>query len=156
LKILDPVVPVSGVESMKTFVDYGLGGHRVAFFLTGLFGGLALALTLVGLYGLISYRVSRTAREIGLRMALGATHPQIIREILWRGLSLVAIGIGLGTLAASIWSHVLQELLFDVEPFDPMTILVVTVAMILVTALACYLPARRIYRAEPGAALRYE
>ena len=156
LESLDPAVSALSIESMETFVDYGLGAHRVAVLLTGLFGALALSLTWIGLYGLIAYRVSRTAHEIGLRMALGATRLQIMREILWRGFGLVAIGIGLGIVATAIWSRVLEKLLFGVKPFDLMTILIVITITTFVTALACYLPARRIYRLEPGAALRHE
>lgn len=156
LHALDPTVPVLGVEPMMTFVDYGLGGHRAAAFLTCLFGALALTLTLVGLYGLIAYRVSQTAQEMGLRMALGATPRQITREIVGRGLGLVALGVGLGVLASVVWSHVLQELLFGVRPLDLATMLFVIAVVFLVTALTCYLPARRIYRLDPGAALHYE
>jgi predicted permease len=156
LRDLDANVPVLGLEPMETFVDYGLGGHRVAVFLTGLFAALALTLTLVGLYGLIAYRVSQRTQEIGLRMALGATPPLIVRETLGRGLGLVALGVGLGAVASVIASHALEELLFGVNPYNPATLLVVIVVMFLVTALACYLPARRIYRVDPGVALRHE
>jgi predicted permease len=156
LRALDPAVPVLGLEPMKTFVDYGLGGHRLAVFLTGLFAALALTLTLVGLYGLIAYRVSQRAQEIGLRMALGATPRQIMREILERGLGLVALGVGLGVIASVISSRALQRLLFGVKPHDPVILLIVIAVMFLVTTLACYVPARRIYRVDPGVALHYE
>jgi predicted permease len=156
LRDLDTNVSVLGLEPMETFVDYGLGGHRVAVFLTGLFAALALVLTLVGLYGLIAYRVSQRAQEIGLRMALGASPLQILREIISRGLGLVARGMGLGVVVSLISFHSLERLLFGVKPYDPATMLIVIAAMFLVAALACYLPARRIYRVDPGITLHYE
>jgi putative ABC transport system permease protein len=156
LRALDPAVPVLGLEPIKTYMDYGLGGHRVAVILTSLFAALALTLTLVGLYGLIAYRVSQRAHDIGLRMALGASPFQLMREIVERGLGLVALGVGMGAIASGISSRALQELLFGVKPYDPATLLIVIAVMFLVTALACYLPARRIYRLDPGVALHYE
>jgi ABC-type antimicrobial peptide transport system permease subunit len=79
-----------------------------------------------------------------------------MREIVERGLGLVALGVGMGAIASGISSRALQELLFGVKPYDPATLLIVIAVMFLVTALACYLPARRIYRLDPGVALHYE
>ena len=89
-------------------------------------------------------------------MALGASPFQIMREIVERGLGLVALGMGMGFIASGISSRALQNLLFGVKPRDPVTLLIVVAVMFLVTALACYLPARRIYRVDPGVTLHYE
>jgi ABC-type antimicrobial peptide transport system permease subunit len=89
-------------------------------------------------------------------MALGATSGQIVREVLGRGLGLVAVGVGLGIIGFVVSSQALRSLLFGVEPFDPMTMVVVVALIFIVAILACYIPARRIYRLDPGVALRYE
>jgi ABC-type antimicrobial peptide transport system permease subunit len=124
--------------------------------LLGLFGALALALALVGLYGVISYSVSQRAREIGVRMALGARGSDVVRLVLSQGLRLTLIGLGVGLAGALLVSRVLSSVLYGISPTDPLSFGAVAVALTLVALLASYLPARWATRVDPIRALRSE
>jgi putative ABC transport system permease protein len=124
--------------------------------LLALFGALALVLSAVGVYGVLSYSVNQQTREIGLRMALGAQRGDVMRLILGQGLRLTVVGLGLGILAALALMRVLVSLLFDVRAYDPSTYTAVTLLLTVVALLACYIPARRAMRVDPMVALRYD
>jgi predicted permease len=133
-----------------------LGQPRFTAALLGIFAGLALTLAAVGLYGTVSYAVSQRTREIGLRMAFGATPVIIIKLVLGHGLRLLAIGIVAGLVFALSVTHVITSLLFDVPADDPITILAVAILLSVVAAVASCVPARRAMRVDPMVALRYE
>jgi putative ABC transport system permease protein len=129
---------------------------RVTGILLGTFGLLALLLAMGGLYGVISYTTSQRTREIGLRVALGAQANHIARLVLRYGLGIAGLGVAIGLGAAFGVTRVLSSLLCGIRADDPATFVVVSVALIGVTLLACYLPARRAMKADPAVALRYE
>jgi putative ABC transport system permease protein len=108
------------------------------------------------LYGVIAYSVSRRTREIGIRMTLGGQRDDILRLILGQGAMLALIGVAIGIAAALGLSRFLSSLLYGVKPTDPLTFLVVTVVLVLIALLACYIPARRAMRVDPMVALKYE
>ena len=155
---LDPALPVYDVLTM----DEALGGGNGFFLLNvgagfaGVLGALGLVLALVGVYGVVSYAASRRTHEIGIRMALGADRPRILRMMLSRGLALVAVGIGAGVLVAFALARLLTNMLFGVRPSDPVTFGGVSLLLMAISLLACYLPARRATRVDPLVALRYE
>jgi ABC-type antimicrobial peptide transport system permease subunit len=124
--------------------------------LLGAFAGLALLLASIGIYGVISYAVSQQTHEIGIRMALGAKHADILWLVLVRGGKLAFTGAAIGLLMAFGLTRVMTSLLFGVSPTDPLTFLFVFVALSLVALAATYIPARRAARVDPMIALRYE
>jgi len=124
--------------------------------LLGVFAILALLLGTVGIYGVISYSVSRRTHEIGVRMALGAQRRDVLRLVVGQGVSLSVIGIGLGLGAAVALTRFLSSFLYQIESTDPATFLIVSVLMAVVSLLACYFPARRATRVDPMIALRRE
>ncbi len=158
IRALDPDLPIYDVRSMKRVLD-GPNG----FFLLqmgALFGGglglLGLVLALVGIYGVVSYTASRRTQEIGVRMALGAQPRDILRLVVGHGLLLIAVGIGMGLIAAAALARLLNNLLFGVSTMDPATFVAVPLVLGAMAALASYLPALRAMRIEPMLALRKE
>ena len=124
--------------------------------LLGAFAALALALAAVGLYGVISYSVAQRTREIGIRMALGATRRQVLSMVMAQGLRLAVLGLAAGQMLALTLNRTLKGLLVGVSTTDPLTLVVTGVAILMVAALACYTPARRATKVDPMVALRYE
>jgi ABC-type antimicrobial peptide transport system permease subunit len=119
-------------------------------------GGMALLLGMVGIYGVIAYAVSQRTREIGIRMALGATRPELTGMFVRHGLVLAGIGAGCGLLAAAGLSRLMASLLFGVGPADPLTYAAVAIGLVTAAMVASYLPARRATRVDPVEALRAE
>ena len=151
---VDPGVPLSDVATMSSIVERSSSRQRFATLLLGLFAGIALALGIVGIYGVMSYSVAQRQREIGIRMALGASPSDARRMVLREGLSMAAGGITVGLVAALAGGRLLTGLLYGVTPTDPMTFVLVPMLLAGVALLASYLPARRATRVDPTTALR--
>jgi ABC-type antimicrobial peptide transport system permease subunit len=135
-------------------VDRSTSPQMVAVTLVGVLGGLALLLATIGLYGVMSYAVSQSSRELGLRMALGAGASNLLRLVLSRGLTLTGGGVLLGAAVALALTRLLGNLLYKVSPYDPLAFGSALVVMIVASLLACFLPAWRATRTDPARALR--
>jgi putative ABC transport system permease protein len=154
LRSVDPNVPLSTVESLDTLIDRSMGPRRFNLYLLGAFAAVSLALAAIGLFGVMAYLVAQRTREIGVRLALGATRGEVFRLILGRGMVLAVIGAA-GGVGAALWlTRVIETLLFSVSRTDPITFVTVPAALIVVGGLACYLPARRAMKVDPVVALR--
>ncbi len=153
---IDKNAPVYGVASMDELFAVSLAERRFTMTLLGVFGLLAIVLAAVGIYGVISYSVSLRAREVGIRMALGAARADVLRLVLRQGLVLVGAGLGAGVAASFALTRYMESLLFQVKPADVLTTSVVVVLLSAVALLASYVPARRATKVDPMVALRYE
>ena len=153
---VDPAQPISEMKTVTELVAGSLAQRRFNTALFLIFAALALALSAIGIYGVIAYTVSRRTREIGIRMALGARYGDVVREVVGGGVKLAAIGVAIGLLGAALVTRALQSMLYGVSSVDPITFLVVPVGLLLVAALACLVPARRATRVDPMVALRSE
>ena len=153
---LDRDVPISNVNTMEELVAQSVAQRRFGMFLLGIFALLALSLAAIGIYGVVSYSVSQRTQEIGVRMALGASTTDVLRMVLRNGMSLALIGVGLGLVGAFGLTRLMSRLLFEVKPTDVTTFALVSVGLMVVALLACYLPARRAMSVDPLEALRYE
>jgi putative ABC transport system permease protein len=153
---LDRELPVTKVREMSDVVAESTGPQKFNVLLLGAFAGLALVLASIGVYGLIAYSVARRRREIGIRMALGADAPTIIRSIVVGGVKLAAAGAAIGVAGALLVTRLMASLLFGVGPRDPATLAGVVGILALVAALASWIPARLAVRTSPTSALRAE
>lgn len=151
-----PNVPIFSLSTLDEQMDAGLAGERVVSMLSTCLGIFALLLASVGLYGSLAYGVRERTREIGIRLALGAERTVVIWTILRGGLLLVFCGILLGLPLALVCTRAIRSLLYGLGPFDPSTLVAVAIAIIVVTAVASYIPARRASRVDPMVSLRYE
>jgi putative ABC transport system permease protein len=141
---------------MTAAVARDVARERIIAYLAGAFAFLALLLTCVGLYGVLSYTVARRTQEIGVRMAVGARPGDLIRMVVGDGTRVVLTGIALGLVVATIVGRLVTRLLAGVTTYDPVTFVVVAVTLIIVTLTASYIPARRASRIDPATALRTE
>ncbi len=153
---LDSDLPLYNVRTMNQRLEESLAQRRFAMLLLTLFAGVALALAVIGTYGVMSYLVNQGTREIGIRIAMGATRGTIERLIVWKGLALALCGVAIGTTGAFAVSRLMRSLLFGVSPFDPLTFVAISLLLTLVTLLASYIPARRVAQMDPIVALRDE
>jgi predicted permease len=153
---LDSNLPIFDIKTQSQQIDQLLFNERLVARLSSLFGVLAVVLACVGLYGLLSYEVTRRRREIGIRMALGARQRDVLLLVVGRGMLLTTVGVVLGLAGAFVMTRYLASLLFGVKPIDPLTFGVVTMLLITVALLACYVPARRATKVDPLVALRCE
>src|SRR5882762_4923640 len=151
---LDPGLALYEVITLQEQVDRSTSPQMVAVTLVGVLGGLALLLAAIGLYGVMSYAVSQSTRELGLRMALGADASNLLRLVMWRGLALAAAGVVLGATVALGLTRLLGSLLYKVSPRDPLAFGSAFVVMAIAALAACLLPAWRATRTDPARALR--
>jgi putative ABC transport system permease protein len=153
---IDPNQPISNVRTLEKVVDDSIAPRRLNMLLMGLFGGLAMLLSAVGIYGLLSHAVTQRTQEMGIRMALGAQVGDVLKLVLRQGMTLALAGVAIGVVGAFALTRLIRGLLFGVGPNDAMTFVVVAGVLTVVALLACYLPARRATKVDPLIALRYE
>jgi putative ABC transport system permease protein len=153
---VDPNLPLAGVSTMDDLIGRSLGPRRFGMLLLAGFALLALVLASIGLYGVMSYMVTQRAREMGVRVALGASARDVVGLVLRQGVRLVLIGVGIGLVAALTLTRVMRTMLFDVSATDPLTFTVISLLLVGVAVLASYLPARRATIVDPVVALRTE
>jgi len=153
---LDPDLPVYSVRTMRQLVAESLARRRFSMVLLGLFAAVALVLATLGIYGMLAYLVNQGTREIGIRMALGATRSVILRLVVGQGMAVAATGVTLGVLGALGLSRFLQSLLFGVATHDPLTFASIPLLLGVVALLASYFPARRGAQVDPMVCLRWE
>jgi putative ABC transport system permease protein len=151
---IDPALPLFDVMTMDARLSRSIAGRRLNLLLLGSFAALALLLAGVGIYGVIAYVVTERTREIGIRMALGAQRRDVLRMVLGQGMRLALLGVAIGLAAAFGLSRVLQTLLFEVKPSDPLTFTLIPVVLVGIAFLACWLPARRAASVNPMRAIR--
>jgi putative ABC transport system permease protein len=154
LQEVDKEQPVYEISTMDDLLARSLAQPRFALSLLGLFAGLALLLAGIGIYGVMSYAVAQRRHEIGIRLALGAQPRDVLRLVIGEGMRLASLGVGLGLIGAFILTRFIKSLLFGVGAADPMTFALISLLILSVALLACYLPARRAMKADPLIALR--
>jgi ABC-type antimicrobial peptide transport system permease subunit len=153
---LDPTIAIFNVETMEEHLRDALFLPRLAGTLFGIFGITGLVLTAVGLYGVMSYSVTRRTREIGIRLALGAPIGAVQRLVVRQGMALILIAITLGVPCALALARFATSILYGVRPHDAVTFTLVPLFLLVVALLACWIPSRRIAKVDPQNALRYE
>jgi putative ABC transport system permease protein len=141
---------------MGRVIAKSIARHNFIMILLGLFGGVALLLAAIGIYGVMSYTVQQRTHELGIRIALGAATPQLLRLVVGQGLLLAGIGVAIGLAASFGVTRVMSSLLYGVKATDLATFAAVAVVLSAVAALACYIPARRATRVDPIIALRHD
>ena len=156
IQALEPNLPLTNVQTMREQLDQALFAPRMGAALLGLFGVLALALAGIGIYGVMAYAVTQRSQEIGIRMALGAARPEIVRMVVRQGMSLAVMGLVVGGVASVALSRLVAGLLFGVSATDPTVFAIVSLILAAVAFIACYVPARRATRIDPLTALRSE
>lgn len=149
-------IVVYGTQTMSDVISDSLAAKRFAMILLGVFAILAVLLSSVGIYGVISYVVGQRTNEIGIRMALGAARANVMRMVLGQAGKMAMLGVGIGVVGAFALTHLMANMLFGVSAHDPLTFLAVTVFLPLIALAACYVPARRATKVDPLVALRYE
>jgi len=153
---VDADQPMWKIRTVEFLVNRSTADRKFLMALMGIFAALALVLTIIGLYGVISYLVNQRTQEIGIRMALGAQMRDILRMVLKQGMILVLSGVGLGLAAAWLLTRLMTTLLYQVSATDPLTFVSISLLLIAVALIACYVPARRATKVDPLTALRYE
>jgi predicted permease len=153
---LDRNLPLTGVFTLTEIFDQSLWAPRMGASLLAVFAGLSLVLAVIGIYGVMAYSVSQRRRELGIRMALGASRADVLRLVVLQGLRLTMMGVACGLVASFAASRLIASMLFDVSPTDVVTFVAVPALLALAALGASYLPARRATRIDPMVALRYE
>lgn len=153
---IDRNEPIKQVVPMDELFLNSFAWRRYLILLLAVFAAVALVNATVGIYGVISYAVSQRTHEIGVRMALGAQSSDVLRMVIWRGMSLTLIGVALGLAAAFALTRVLNNLLFEVSTTDPATFALIALLLVVIALMASYIPARRATKVDPLAALRGE
>jgi predicted permease len=149
-------MPLASVQTMQEVYGKSLARTSFTLVMLGIAGAIALTLGIIGIYGVISYIVSQRQREIGIRLAFGAQGRDVLQMVLRQGAKLALVGVGIGMCAAFGLTRLMRNLLFGVTAYDPVTFAAVTVLLVFVALLACYIPARRSTKVDPMVALRYE
>jgi putative ABC transport system permease protein len=153
---LDSDQPVYSVSTMEQLLNRSLTPRRFNMWLLGAFAVLALVLSVIGIYGVMSYSVSQRINEIGIRIALGARTRDVLKLVIWRGMKLALIGVAIGLIGAFLITRTMERLLFNVSTTDTLTFVVISILIIVVALMACLIPSRRATRVDPIVALRYE
>jgi putative ABC transport system permease protein len=153
---VDPEQPIAAVRTMDDFLDKDVADRQQQMTLLTAFAALALLLASLGLYGLLAYTVTQRSREIGLRMALGASASRVVSMVVLRGVMLSAAGLLLGIASAWALARIMSRLLFGVAATDPGTYAAVAALLSVIAAAACWIPARRAVRIDPITVLREE
>jgi predicted permease len=153
---IDPEQPLFDLQTLAGRIEGTLGQRKVSMRLLGLFGGMALLLAALGVYGVLAFNVSERRREFGIRTALGATTWDVSNLVLRQGIRLVILGGAVGLAGYVAVSRFLRSLVFDISPLDPLSLFVGPAILLVVATLACWLPARRAARIDPMEALRTE
>jgi len=148
--------PMWKIRTVEFLIQRSVADRKFALALMGVFSAIALILTAIGLYGVITYLVNQRTKEIGIRMALGAQMRHVLSMILSQGVTLICIGTGVGLLLALLLTRLMSHLLFGITATDPFTFLTIVLGLAVVSLLACYLPARRATLVDPIQALRTE
>jgi predicted permease len=156
MREVEPTLPIFGVRTMDELFDLSVTNQRIMFTLLSVFAGLALLLAAIGLYGVLSYIVNQRTREVGIRMALGATAGEVRTLMLSQGLKLAGLGLGVGLLASLGVARLMDSLLYGVQPHDPLNLIVVSVVLLAIGLFASWLPSMRATRVNPVEALRAE
>lgn len=156
LRALDATQPLTKIRKMETAVADSVWLQKSVLFFLGAFAAMAIFLTVLGVYGVVSYSASQRTREIGIRMALGAQRRGLLMLVLRQGLILILIGVGLGLAASLAVTPILSIMLYGISPTDPLTFAGAAILLTGVTLIASYIPARRAMRVDPILALRYE
>jgi predicted permease len=156
VRSLDKDLPTYAPKTVEEYLNGTVAQPRFNTYLLGIFAALAMLLTAVGLYGVISYSVAQRTHELGIRMALGGQPRDMLRLIVGQGLRLAIFGVGIGLVAAFSLTHFLSSMLFGVSSADPISYIAVVGLLLVVVIVACYVPARRAMRVDPMVALRYE
>jgi putative ABC transport system permease protein len=154
LAALDPQQPLSNLNTMSQLLAVSVAQPRFNFLAFALFAAIAMVLAAVGIYGVLAYSVSQRRHEIGIRLALGAQRGDVLGLVVGHGMKLVLAGAVLGLLGAFALTRILRRLLFEVQPTDPLTFMVVVIVLAIVGLIACWLPAQRATRIHPMEALR--
>jgi predicted permease len=153
---VDPDQPTADVTTLEQTLSQSVAPRRFNMLLLGVFAFIALLISTVGVYGVVAYSVTQRTHEVGIRMALGAQRGDVLRMVIGQGLKLALIGVAIGVAGALALTRFLASLLYGVKPTDPLTFIAVSVILIAVALLACYIPARRASKIDPMVALRYE
>jgi putative ABC transport system permease protein len=153
---IDKDQPIFAIVTMNQLLSDSVATRRFTLILLGLFSALALVLAAIGIYGVISYTVAQRTRDIGIRMALGASQSRVLRDVLGLGVRLTGMGLALGLTGALAATRALSSLLYGVGSADAVTFTAVSLVLMIVALFASYLPARRAMRVDPIVALRYE